>query len=196
MSSSPMLKLMSKDEHVFEIEQSLAIQSVTIKALVDDDCASSVIPLANVDAKNLTLVIEFLKKQALFTAAKDAYTQLENKEEGAENAEKKQAKKEEKKKLDLLENDVKSVYKDLENDALIEVIMAANYLDIQALMDATCQQMADNIKHKTPEETKACENGRKCAKTSGSMQNLTKARENWRKRAKAGETAENGRKLP
>ncbi|GJY79305.1 SKP1-like protein 1B [Tanacetum coccineum] len=154
MSSSPMLKLMSKDEHVFEIKQSLVIQSVTIKALVDDDCASSVIPLPNVDAKNITLVIEFLKKQALFTAAKDAYTQLENKEEGAENAEKKRAKEEEKKKLDLLENDVKSVYKDLENDALIEVILAANYLDIQALMDATCQQMADNIKHKKPEEVR------------------------------------------
>nr|GEU51700.1 SKP1-like protein 11 [Tanacetum cinerariifolium] len=61
-----MLKLMSKDEHVFEIEQLLVIQSVTIKALVDDDCALSVIPLDNVDAKNLTLVIEFLKKQALF----------------------------------------------------------------------------------------------------------------------------------
>nr|GEZ12382.1 SKP1-like protein 11 [Tanacetum cinerariifolium] len=116
-----MLKLMSKDEHVFEIEQSLAIQSVTIKALVDDDCSSSVIPLTNIDAKNITLVIKFLKKQALFTAAKDAYTQLENKEESAENAEKKRAKEEEKKKLDLLENDVKS-------------------------------QMADNIKHKTPEE--------------------------------------------
>ncbi|PWA57811.1 S-phase kinase-associated protein 1-like protein [Artemisia annua] len=157
MSSSTMLTLMSKDKEVFTIEQSLAIQSVTIKALVDDDCASSVIPLPNVDAKTLTLVIEFLKKHALFTAAKDEYTkltQLENKEEveDSENGEKKRAREEEKKKLDLLDNDVKSVCKDLNNETLLEVIQAANYLNIRALLDVTCQQVADSMKGKTPEE--------------------------------------------
>ncbi|PWA73567.1 S-phase kinase-associated protein 1-like protein [Artemisia annua] len=105
----------------------------------------------------LSLVIEFLKKHALFTAAKDEYTkltQLENKEEDAENAKKTRAREEEKKKLDLLENDVKSVYKDLKGGPLIEVILAANYLNIPALMDVTCQQMADLVKCKTCEEVR------------------------------------------
>ncbi|KAH7332138.1 hypothetical protein KP509_20G070200 [Ceratopteris richardii] len=35
---------------------------------------------------------------------------------------------------------------------LLDLILAANYLNIQSLLDLTCQRVADMIKEKTPEE--------------------------------------------
>ncbi|EAZ40716.1 hypothetical protein OsJ_25185 [Oryza sativa Japonica Group] len=41
---------------------------------------------------------------------------------------------------------------ELDQDALFDVIAAANYLDIDGLLDLTCKRVADTIKGKTPEE--------------------------------------------
>ncbi|KVH93952.1 SKP1-like protein 11 [Cynara cardunculus var. scolymus] len=62
--SKKMLTFMSKDKQQFTIEEEFAVQSVTIRNMVEEDCASSVIPLPNVHSETLTLVIEYLNKQA------------------------------------------------------------------------------------------------------------------------------------
>ncbi|KAJ9538550.1 hypothetical protein OSB04_031283 [Centaurea solstitialis] len=61
--SKKTLTLMSTDKHLFNIEEHLAVQSVTIRNMVEEDCATSVIPLPNVDAETLALVIEYLNQQ-------------------------------------------------------------------------------------------------------------------------------------
>lgn len=54
-----------------------------------------------------------------------------------------------------MEDDVKNWDADFMNigkDALFELIMAADYLDVMSLLDLICQIVADMIKGKTPEE--------------------------------------------
>uniref|UniRef100_A0A7N2MDN7 Uncharacterized protein n=1 Tax=Quercus lobata TaxID=97700 RepID=A0A7N2MDN7_QUELO len=47
------LKLKSSDNKIFEVEEPVAVQSETIKSLVEDGCANNVIPLPNVESKTL-----------------------------------------------------------------------------------------------------------------------------------------------
>ncbi|MCD7456598.1 hypothetical protein HAX54_032317 [Datura stramonium] len=57
-----MLILKSSDGDEFEIEQSVAVQSGTIKNMVEDDF--SLIPLPNVDTQTLIKIIDYIKKHA------------------------------------------------------------------------------------------------------------------------------------
>jgi len=40
----------------------------------------------------------------------------------------------------------------VDKPTLFDLILAANYLNIQSLLDLTCQSVADMIKGKTPEQ--------------------------------------------
>lgn len=47
-----------------------------------------------------------------------------------------------------------SYFHDMDRDFLFEVILAANYLDIEDLLDKGCKRVADMIKDKSVEEIK------------------------------------------
>ncbi|KAL3523493.1 hypothetical protein ACH5RR_016327 [Cinchona calisaya] len=67
-----MLTLMTGDGQEFVVEQSVAIQSITINKIVEEEnCASSVIPLPNVNSKTMAKIVEYLKKYADESASKD-----------------------------------------------------------------------------------------------------------------------------
>ena len=103
----------------------MAVQSLAIKNLVDDGCAKNVIPLPNLDGKTLAKVIEWCK------------THLDMKDE--ENN-----KKQEKEKL----NKYEAEFLDVDQDFLFHLIMAANYLNIENLLDKSCEKVANMIKGK------------------------------------------------
>uniref|UniRef100_A0ACD5XZA0 Uncharacterized protein n=1 Tax=Avena sativa TaxID=4498 RepID=A0ACD5XZA0_AVESA len=128
--------LRSSDNEEFQVLESVAIQSQTIKHMIEDDCASNVIPLPNVDAKILTKVIEYCKqhveKSGADAAAGDA--DKDSKAAGVDHA--------------TFDTDFVKV----DQPTLFDLILAANYLDIKGLLDLTCQTVADMIKGKTPEE--------------------------------------------
>ncbi|KAM3360353.1 hypothetical protein P3S68_020065 [Capsicum galapagoense] len=63
-----MITLQSSDKDVFEIEQSILIQSGTIKNMVEDDF--TFIPLPSVDTETLIKIIEYMKKHADKTDSK------------------------------------------------------------------------------------------------------------------------------
>ncbi|KAI3864417.1 hypothetical protein MKX03_007772 [Papaver bracteatum] len=53
MSTSKMVTLKSCDGETFDVKESVALQSQTIKHMIEDDCADNGIPLPNVTSKIL-----------------------------------------------------------------------------------------------------------------------------------------------
>ena len=62
MSTGNKITIKSSDGETFEVEEAVALQSQTIKHMIEDDCADSGIPLPNVTSKILSKVIEYCKK--------------------------------------------------------------------------------------------------------------------------------------
>ncbi|OVA10206.1 SKP1 component [Macleaya cordata] len=123
MSMKKVITLKSSDGDTFDVDEAVAVESETIKQMIEDGCADGSIPLPNVTGNILAKVIEYCKKHV-----------ETSKEEGE----------------DLKEWDAEFVKVD--QGTLFNIILAANYLNIKNLLDLTCQTVADMIKGKTPEE--------------------------------------------
>ncbi|KAL7228680.1 hypothetical protein ACSBR2_007395 [Camellia fascicularis] len=119
-----MLILRSSDGEEFAIQENIAVKSTTIKNMVEGGCVSNVIPVPNVDAKTLAMVIEYCKKHAEIEA-----------EEAASELKK-----------------FNSEFLDKGQQVLYDLIMAANFLDVKELLEAVCQKVADMIKGKKPDQ--------------------------------------------
>ncbi|KAJ6838189.1 uncharacterized protein M6B38_319920 [Iris pallida] len=132
-----MITLKSSDGEVFEVEQEVAMESQTIKHMIEDDCAENGIPLPNVNSRILSKVIEYCKKHVA-SSRSNSSSATEEKEKAASAEE------------DLKAWDGEFVRVD--QATLFDLILAANYLNIKGLLDLTCQTVADMIKGKTPEE--------------------------------------------
>ncbi|KAG6577790.1 SKP1-like protein 1A [Cucurbita argyrosperma subsp. argyrosperma] len=127
MSSSKKITLKSSDGESFEIDEVVALESQTIRHMIEDDCADNGIPLPNVTSKILAKVIEYCHKHVDASSADPRVS----------------------------EEDLKAWDRDFVNvdqATLFDLILAANYLNIKSLLDLTCQTVADMIKGKTPEE--------------------------------------------
>ncbi|KAL8092325.1 hypothetical protein AgCh_034576 [Apium graveolens] len=61
-SESNMIVLRSSDNETFEVEEAVAVESQTIKHMIEDDCAGTTIPLPNVMRRIKTAKDEELKK--------------------------------------------------------------------------------------------------------------------------------------
>uniref|UniRef100_A0A453QCA9 SKP1 component POZ domain-containing protein n=1 Tax=Aegilops tauschii subsp. strangulata TaxID=200361 RepID=A0A453QCA9_AEGTS len=57
-----MVTLKSSDGEEFEVEEAVAMESQTIRHMIEDDCADNGIPLPNVTSKILSKVIEYCNK--------------------------------------------------------------------------------------------------------------------------------------
>ncbi|MBA0868610.1 hypothetical protein Goshw_016218 [Gossypium schwendimanii] len=121
--------LKSSDGENFEVDEAVALESQTIKHMIEDDCADNGIPLPNVTSKILSKVIEYCKKHVEASKSEDRSGSLDD---------------------DLKTWDADFVKVD--QATLFDLILAANYLNIKGLLDLTCQTVADMIKGKTPEE--------------------------------------------
>ncbi|URD74801.1 SKP1-like protein [Musa troglodytarum] len=126
------ITLRSSDGEVFEVDVAVAMESQTIKHMIEDDCAENGIPLPNVNAKILAKVIEYCRKHVDAAASKSS----DDASKAADD--------------ELKTWDAEFVKVD--QATLFDLILAANYLNIKGLLDLTCQTVADMIKGKTPEE--------------------------------------------
>ncbi|GFP80724.1 skp1-like protein 1a [Phtheirospermum japonicum] len=135
-NGSKKIVLRSSDGEVFEVEDAVAVESQTIKHMIEDDCADNVIPLPNVTGKILSKVIEYCKRH-VDASASAAKTDDKLASTAASD------------------DDLKAFDADfvkVDQATLFDLILAANYLNIKSLLDLTCQTVADMIKGKTPEE--------------------------------------------
>ena len=77
MSSVKKVTLKSSDGEIFEVEETVAMESQTIKSLIEDDCANNAIPLPNVTSHILSLVIQYCKEH---TSSSDSKSSESNEE--------------------------------------------------------------------------------------------------------------------
>jgi S-phase kinase-associated protein 1 len=71
MSSTKKITLNSSDGKVFEIDEIVALESETIKHMIEDDCFDNGIPLPKVTSKILAKVIEYCKKHTEVVGSRD-----------------------------------------------------------------------------------------------------------------------------
>jgi S-phase kinase-associated protein 1 len=127
-----MIVLRSFDGEEFEIEEDVAIQSQTIRHMMEDGCADNGIPLPNVHSKTLSKVIEYCKHHVAEAGASSAASDNNKGEEEVKTWD--------------------AQFMEVDQATLFDLIMAANYLNIKGLLDLTCQTVANMIKGKTPEQ--------------------------------------------
>ncbi|KAK9126356.1 hypothetical protein Scep_015202 [Stephania cephalantha] len=129
--STKKITLLSSDKEQFIVDEAVAIQSQTIKHLIEDTVPDEDgIPLPVVHSRILAKVMEYLIKHANYKPDNDAAAKEEFKNW-----------------------DVKFLGK-LDNKTLFDLILAANYLDIKGLLDLTCQAVADWMKGMSVEEVR------------------------------------------
>ncbi|KAJ7953163.1 SKP1-like protein [Quillaja saponaria] len=125
--SSKKITLKSSDGEAFEVDEAVALESQTIRHIVEEDCADAGIPLPNVTSKILAKVIEYCKKHVDASSGEERTSEEDLKAWDAD-------------------------FVKVDQATLFDLILAANYLNIKNLLDLTCQTVADMIKGKTPEE--------------------------------------------
>ena len=132
-ASGKIITLMSSDGMLFKVSEAAARLSVLLADMIDEGCAGGIIPLPNVDARALAMVIEYCNKHAdaAFANSRVDEGSSSSNSEASEEA--------------LMEWDRKLV-DGLSQDALYDLMMAANFLHIKGLLDAACQKVADNVK--------------------------------------------------
>ncbi|WMV59059.1 hypothetical protein MTR67_052444 [Solanum verrucosum] len=121
-SSSKFLALQTCDGKEFVLDEVIAVRSQTIKNMVEDDCVSNVIPLPNVDSKTMTKVLEYWKKHSEEGVSKDMLIYFDK------------------------------AFVNVHHSILYDFILAANFLNDKEILDIICQEVANRIKGKTPEE--------------------------------------------
>ncbi|KAG2370800.1 hypothetical protein C9374_005997 [Naegleria lovaniensis] len=134
MSEAKQVELQSKDKQSFKVDRDVILMSGLVKDMLEegdeDDCP--IIPVPNVDSKPLQKVIE--------------YCQYHHKEPAQE------IEKPLKGKIEDVICDWDKKFLEIDQSLLIELIMAANYLNIKDLLDLTCAKVASMIKGKSPEQ--------------------------------------------
>ncbi|EYU37961.1 hypothetical protein ABFS82_02G007400 [Erythranthe guttata] len=123
----------SSDGDIFEMDEAVASNSLTIKNMIEDGCADDVIPLPNVNTPILAMIIQYCKHHTEAAADKGAAAAAKKVSEDS-----------------LIDFDTE--FMDVEQCTRFDLLLAANYLNIKSLMDLICETVAGTMKGKSPVE--------------------------------------------
>ncbi|XP_062551560.1 S-phase kinase-associated protein 1-like [Armigeres subalbatus] len=134
------IKLQSADGEIFNVETRVAKCSKTIRTMMEDlglgDNYQEVIPLPNVQSSTLRKVLEWANfhkdDQPALGAALDYSNEPYRRTD------------------DICDWDREFLR--VEQPVLLELVLAANYLDIEDLLDVTCKTIANMLKGRTPDQ--------------------------------------------
>lgn len=124
-----MILLVSSDGVKFELSEAAASLSKTLGNMIEDDCATNgAIPLANVAADILAMVVEYCNRHAAAAANASGQEELIRKFDAE--------------------------FVNIDRKKLFGLINAANFLNMPCLLELTCQRTADLIKDMMPEQVR------------------------------------------
>ncbi|TKY50753.1 SKP protein 4 [Spatholobus suberectus] len=124
---------------VLEVEEALVNASPTMKRLIEEKCNESenVITLPDISSKILSKITEFIKLDLdIDVAPIDAGVDVDCKASKSPTS----------------FNNLNSEFIEVDQDTLVNLIMAAHYLKIKKLVDLGCNEMAERINGNTPEQ--------------------------------------------
>ncbi|CAN6328386.1 unnamed protein product [Urochloa humidicola] len=114
------------DGEEFAVAVPVARKCGTIRNMIDDDCVEGCVPLPNVGGPTMSRVLEYLNTKAAAAAEEEATGNNKEFEKG--------------------------FFEKMTKEALFGVIMAANYLNAEELLDAAMLCAADRIRGRTVQE--------------------------------------------
>jgi len=132
------IQLETSDTKIIDISVDHAMQSKTLKNMIEDlGEIQGPIPVPNVSYDTMSLVIKYLDRHQTHP---EAYDKVSSKEE----------------RIKLLEEKISTWDYDyctkIDTKTLFDIILAANYLNIQPLLDLTCHGIASLIKNQSIED--------------------------------------------
>lgn len=145
-SSTPaekkILTLLTSDNQVIEVEESLAIQAKTIKLMVEDGYGDGVIPLPAVKSKVLVLAIEWFKEHSQEDTASCCKIPKWRDRRRGEGL------------ISLKEWEARFCYEVFRKDeeTFFELVRAADYLEAESLLDQLCKHIASLMKGRSTEQ--------------------------------------------
>ncbi|KAJ4363310.1 hypothetical protein N0V95_001083 [Ascochyta clinopodiicola] len=134
-NATPKVKLVTSDNAEMEVDRQVAERSILIKNLLEDLGGDNdeAIPIPNVNEAVMKKVLEWCEHHRNDPPA--------SQDDDSDSR---------KKSTDIDEWDQK--FMQVDQEMLFEIILAANYLDIKALLDVGCKTVANMIKGKSPDE--------------------------------------------
>jgi S-phase kinase-associated protein 1 len=142
------IKLRTDDGEIFEVEEALAMELLTVKSFFNEDGVSydTVVPLMNVSSSALAKVIQYCRGAVQFRAKLAEAID----EEGRQEVEK------ERKAFEAeFVNEEFGSGSVASNEWLKELTLAANYLNIKDMLSFLFLTIADRIKNKSVEYVRA-----------------------------------------
>ncbi|CAN6226166.1 unnamed protein product [Urochloa humidicola] len=145
-AAEKVITVVSSEGKKFKVSEEAARLSSVLADMIDNGCAGGSIPLPNVTARALSTVIKYCDKHAAAAAKPDS-------DDGAEEGSSSSSVNTAASDTTLAEWDRKLVDK-LTMNALFDLLLAVNFLDIKGLLGVASQKVADMIQNKSPSQVR------------------------------------------